>query len=345
MIREINKELILNFVSDNCNEQERLFVLEWLRNSKNEAEIKLYLNEIWSSINERDISEEFDKERVLNKIHHLINISEPKSKSIPLNTTRKNLLQIFYKVAAVILLPLIVFNMFYFLSKPSDDTEAWQQISVVPGVKTKITLSDGTNVWVNSKSTLKYPVRFYDNKRVVEMSGEAYFEVAKDKKRPFIVKSGEVEVKALGTKFNVEAYADDNSISATLIEGKIEVKNKVYKQILDLNQKIIFQGDKITIEGADPKVETAWIHNKLILRETSIEKVAYELSRWFNVDIILMDKELNNLTFTATIKNESLKQVLTLLKIAAPIDYSIEEPKKENDNTYSKTIVKIWKRK
>ena len=179
---------------------------------------------------------------------------------------------------------------------------------------TKVTLPDGSNVWLNHSSSLKYPSSFQGNSRITELKGEGYFEVAHNAKIPFIVKTGEIQIKATGTTFNIMAYPDEDRVETSLIEGKVEL------ELVDHSGKLtplismkpsdlaIFKktGYEITTRTISDDRYFSWKDGKLVFNKEPMGEVAKKLGRWFNVDIRIKDPELLELTYTATFVQETL---------------------------------------
>lgn len=214
--------------------------------------------------------------------------------------------------------------------------EAWRpapmlMVSTLAETRT-VVLPDQTKVTLNRYSTLSYPERFKEKRRKVHLQGEAYFEVAKDAKHPFIVKAEAVRVKVLGTHFNVEAYPGDAEVRTTLLEGSVAVSLKGENQRLVLapNESAIYNKEKGTlIQEAAPgaKNEILWRKGIILFDQLPLHEIARQLSNAFQTDIRIDDPQLQNYRMTATFDtNEDLTQILDLLKNAGNFNY-----KKENN--------------
>lgn len=184
----------------------------------------------------------------------------------------------------------------------------------------QITLSDGTKVWLNAASTLKYPSRFDGKERVVELSGEAYFSVAKDKKRPFRVVNSGQEIKVLGTEFNVSVYDDEPEAKTTLVEGSVSivsVADRLSPQTLRPGEQATLRGTAITVQGVDVAAYTAWKDGRFYFRNTSFEEMMVQISRWYDVKVVYR-REVPKETFSGNMsRNLSLMTVLELLNVSA----------------------------
>ena len=229
----------------------------------------------------------------------------------------------------------------------------FNEITINPGSRTKVQLPDGSQVWVNSGSHLTYEGNFKGNTREVQLDGEAYFDVAKDASRPFIVHTSDIDIKALGTSFNVKAYKTEATIEATLIHGSIEVINKSQpgsaKIMLKPHEKLVY--NKYLIKDiknpkADIKpvadsfsiiikplrkniadndiVETAWVYNKLIFDDERFADLALKMERWYNVKISIENEKLKDYRISGTFVNETAEEAVKALQLLVPFSYSIK---------------------
>jgi ferric-dicitrate binding protein FerR (iron transport regulator) len=229
------------------------------------------------------------------------------------------------------------------------------EIAAPLGAKSNITLPDGTKVWLNAGSKIVYNTSFDQKDRVVSLTGEAYFHLKTNPNKPFIVKTSDMMVRALGTRFNVKAYPDEKTITATLEEGKIDVQmnNSTEDQpkiILKPNENIVFIKGPIhkpapdrTIEKpkadkamvAEDKVElqqnvktvlfTSWKEERWIIEGEPLSSLVPKLERRFNLKIIFASNDLKKYKFTGTIQNETVEQIMKALCFTAPLEFTIEK--------------------
>jgi len=216
-------------------------------------------------------------------------------------------------------------------------------------MRSSLILPDGTKVWLNAGSKLCYPVLFSDNFRAVSLEGEAYFEVKKDKKWPFMVHSGNMSIVVLGTTFNCNAYPENSVIETVLVEGQVTLVNSsatVSKELLP-GELAIFkkENQEITKTKTDLEKYIAWKSGKLMFREDKMDVVVEKLERWYNVDFEIKDKEISDYVYNATFIDESLDQVLKMLSLSAPIRYTVSVRSKQADQTFEKQTVKLYKKK
>lgn len=235
---------------------------------------------------------------------------------------------------------------------------ALQQVFVKPGSKSKLILPDGTVVRLNGSSKLTYSNDFNKNVREVNLDGEAYFDVTKDAKHPFIVHTSNIDIKVLGTLFNVKSYEQDATIETTLLRGSIEVYNKndasAPKVILRPNEKLVFTkkanekmetpdkpasnllknsspDEKISISTLPAnkpdslKEETSWIYNKLVIDDDDFTKMAEKMERWYGVKIEILSPQLQQYHFKGIFENETIEQALNALQLTVKFRYKINK--------------------
>ncbi|RZJ51615.1 MAG: FecR family protein [Chryseobacterium sp.] len=223
-------------------------------------------------------------------------------------------------------------NQIIYFGKVQDDKISYNTLKVPYGKRFKVTLSDGTVVSLNSGTTFRYPEQFGINgKRNVFLTGEAFFEVAKDKEHPFVVNANKVDIEVLGTKFNVSAYPENPTVNSTLVEGSIqmyEVENQSNLVLLKPNQMATWQNNskKIITKEVDPTFYSAWTKGELAFKDTPFSTIAKIIQRTYDVEIINENSDLarQNFTGTITISESSVKNILELLKRDTPFNYSIK---------------------
>jgi ferric-dicitrate binding protein FerR (iron transport regulator) len=208
-------------------------------------------------------------------------------------------------------------------------------------VRSRIELSDGTTVWLNSGSKIQYPDKFPKGRREVVLEGEAFFDVHSDTSNPFYVDLGRLKVKATGTKFNITNYASEEKSSVYLAEGHVAViadkdRSEVTLGKLKAGELMVYShsAKKIVISQAENEKYLGWLQGKLIFRNDYMDQVALRLGRWYNAEIIVEDQELNDFFFTATFRNETLEQALDLLSRSSPIGYTIIPAPQNNDGSF-----------
>lgn len=200
---------------------------------------------------------------------------------------------------------------------------AQNTISTPYGSEFELILSDGTKVWLNAGSSLTYPTRFSQNQRNVQLLGEAYFDVAKNQDRPFIVKANGTHIKVLGTQFNVRAYQDEANIKTTLVSGSLLVKSK---KLSPGQQAITFsQSEDITIHDIDIEEATAWRNGYFFFADEELTTVMNTLARWYNIEVTYSGN-LQGKTFGGTISRyEDFHQLLKAIELTGSVHFQVKE--------------------
>lgn len=204
----------------------------------------------------------------------------------------------------------------------------YNSLSTPRGGQYQLVLPDGTKVWLNAASSIRFPVAFVGKERKVTITGEAYFEVAKDKKKPFIVSSANMDVEVLGTHFNVSAYAEESIVKTTLLEGSVKINNKKSEVYLVPGQQsqLNNSGHFSIKNNIDVDKEIAWTKGKFQFNSNTIQEIMLQLSRWYDVEVIYQGK-VSSETFSAIIKRSSnISQVLKLME-ASGVKFDIEGKK------------------
>nr|WP_262903047.1 FecR family protein [Sphingobacterium sp. GVS05A] len=199
-------------------------------------------------------------------------------------------------------------------------------LSTTKGETYRIKLPDGTQVWLNAASALKYPMQFaHKGKREVELVGEAYFEVAKDPKHPFIVNTSGQQIKVLGTHFNVNSYADEPALRTTLLEGSVEVSSSNRKlKLLPGQQSSLNANGTLKLQQVDTAPIIAWTNHEFMFDEDDIESVMRKIARWYNVDVIYQGKKTTEKFGGGISRFDNVKQVLNLLENTGAVHFRIE---------------------
>ena len=323
--------------------KEQVLLDEWLSLSQeNKRKFEIY-EKLWKRSGELIVSNTIDVEASLLKTKKRIPDFRFKRRSV-LGKLR---------VAAVVILTMGLGFLFNYLLGANDlingtPETVYQEVRASYGTRTKLLLADGSTVWLNSGSTLRFPIDFDKaEERVVELNGEGYFDVAKNESKPFIVNTPGLDVKVYGTSFNVSAYDEYDSMEVALVEGKVslvqgEKGNRKEYMVLDPNDVVECNiSEKRLSRVSDSKMSkyTAWKDGQIVFYGDPIEKVVNRLEKWYNVDIEISDKALENYRFTATFNDETLEQVLKLLSLSSPMEYKIVTSKKMNDNSFSRRLV------
>lgn len=206
----------------------------------------------------------------------------------------------------------------------------YNQLNIPRGGEYSLMLADGTKVWLNSESSIKYPVQFLGKIRKVELTGEAYFEVAHNKAKPFIIESHGTEVKVLGTKFNLSSYNDEEEITTTLVEGSVQVSSLGSSKLLKPGyQAVVKRGsNQFQVNKVNADLYTSWINGVFQFNDQSLEEICHQLSRWYNVEFFFTENQYRNLKFAgATKKERSLDFTLEMIEKMADVKFAIKGDK------------------
>jgi ferric-dicitrate binding protein FerR (iron transport regulator) len=206
-------------------------------------------------------------------------------------------------------------------------TVKYNILSTPMGGEYQLVLPDGSKVWLNSGSTLRFPTAFIGSERIVELKGEAYFDIAKNPKMPFLVRTNNaMDIKVLGTQFNIMAYDDEKNINTTLIEGSVEVLKGSGKTMLKPGQEAILNrgSGNIKVASADLEQAIAWKNGYFIFYNENIESIMRKVSRWYNVDVVYQGN-LSNKDFVGTIsRNKNVSELLKMLELTGAVHFSID---------------------
>ncbi|MGE8341142.1 MAG: FecR family protein [Flavobacterium sp.] len=199
-----------------------------------------------------------------------------------------------------------------------EDADSFNTLSTPTGGQYNIVLADGTKVFLNAVSSIKYPTQFNGDQRIVELEGEAYFEVAKNKSKPFLVKSDNQTIEVLGTHFNVHAYNNESVVKTTLLEGSVAVSSKNQKAILKPGQQsnISESSSKIAVKEVDTEAAIAWKNGRFKFDNADLKSVMKQLERWYGIKVEyrgdVSDVKFNGGTF----RNKNLSEVLKVLELS-----------------------------
>lgn len=318
----MNEELLIRFLTHCCTPEELNITNDWITAHPANAKWLFDIEHIWSLKDELRFSEKKEIEAAYNRF-----ISQIKEKETSTRKAKRAItLSWFRYVAAILLIAFLGSGLYLLMDK---DTVEMNIIEVPNGQRASVTLSDGTKVWLNSQSKLTYPAKFVKEKRSVRLEGEGYFEVSHNAKSPFCVESSLLHVQVLGTKFNVKSYPDEPS-AVTLTEGKVEVSDNSnqYRITLKPNEQVSYStkaGMKLT-KNMNANMVKSWTAGEIAYTNKTLEEIANDLERQFDVHISITDRALASEIFTCHFKKATtVREVLKLLKETRQLDYSIKE--------------------
>jgi transmembrane sensor len=347
---KIDKESFLRYLNESGSDEDRSIIQQWLDKTDTEDELSEESLRFWYGINPDLDIHGYKGDHILDKIHHNINIDE----GIFLGKKKSNnsLLMYLTRIAAVLFIPSLVASLFFFFQNQSFKNDvSWAEIYAPYGTRTDFYLPDGSTGHLNGGSTLKFPTKFISNVRDVKLTGEAYFNVVSNHKKPFVVTTGIIEVKATGTSFNVLAYSDEKITEVTLKSGKIEVLKKrenILTSMGILKPGELFKYNSSTDSGKIQSTNTAeklsWIEGKILFKYAPFEEVINKLNRWYNTNIIIKDESLRSYIYYGTFQSENLDEVLKLISYTAPIKYKEYKRERRQDGTFEKRKIEIYNR-
>ena len=209
-----------------------------------------------------------------------------------------------------------------------DTTEIFHTLEIPRGGEYLLALSDGTMIYLNSESTLSFPVKFQGKERKVYLTGEAYFKVAKNTEHPFVVTAGELEVLVTGTTFGVRAYKDEKDIQTTLESGQVTVRVEGKSVKLVPNKQVLFNKLTMGVEVRDVDVDLylAWADGRVVYDNCPLEKILTDLGRWYNIDVFYSRDELRSYQFSLNMKkHEEFIQVLELIGKTGEVQFEVKD--------------------
>lgn len=334
-----NSDIVRKYLNGKFSLNDKNIVDEFFENDHYSSELNDVLKEYWEETNVKKI-ENKNLDEILDKINHRILLLSSNS-----TNKFKILWQLYSRVAAILLLPVLLFSIYYYLNPVNKGkTTPWVEVHSPYGARTQFSLPDGSTGWLNSGSIIKYPVRF-DSERTVSLNGEAYFDVVKNPDSPFIVNANQVKVKVLGTSFNVVSYDCDSISEVIVASGKVEVSSagQILATKLLPSERLVLNRAKNRFFKSTVDIQnyTSWKTGKLIFLSDSLSEVVRKVSRFYNVDFVVKDHVNRKELFRAILEEESLEEVLRYMKLTMSIDFAIQERKQDQDGRISKRKVII----
>ena len=340
-IRRIEK-----YLNGNSDPTEIEWVEDLFASGQMNEHLKHHLENDWEIDTQDNSAVNADLDIILDRVHHLIRQKELAQKK----TLARQITSVYSRIAAVLLLPLLIAGGFYFYRSDKENNQiADLQVNSViyapMGARVAFNLPDGTSGWLNSGSKLSYSLPFSENRKVA-LEGEAWFDVFHNEKQPFEISAGESTIKVLGTSFNISAYKEEKYVEVVLQNGKVEFSDGVQtnKIVIKPSERLVFQNEKIAIAPVDPSKYKGWTDGKLIFRGDNMAEVARRIERWYDVKVEIADKDLVHFSFRATFKDDSLQEVLKLLSMTSPIEYKMIPRTQLQDGTYEKEKIILYKR-
>lgn len=331
----MKKEVLDRFFKNECTDKEAHEVLIWVNSEEGQASLGKSFDDFeWGDMADNGIS----SDKMLSNIHRIIGeqrlmneMDRPADAMLNRPGGRRRMR--FINVAATLLLLVAASFITYFITSNGIEM-GFQEVEwvtqVAPlGKKSTLYLGDGTMVKLNAGSKMIYPREFSDDSREVTLIGEAYFDVERDEQRPFLINSGEVDVRVLGTSFIVKSYAEDDLITVAVESGKVSVTGKLNKAEVTLEK-----GDLAFYKPSTKKFDTrevknsslyfGWINQNIVFEDNNIDEIFNVLARWYGIEFVVQ-KELDlDKKFTAIYKKPTLKVILESLSVAYNFNYEVK---------------------
>jgi transmembrane sensor len=314
----IDEIAIIKYLEGKCTPEERALLEEWVSNSEENRNVYLKTKAIWNYKLVQHYKNEDAVLHALDKLNHTID-----------NSGIKNIRKIYIRTAQIAALFLLVCSLFFILRNivTHKEAETWQVVMNNQSNSKLVTLEDGTKIWLNNRSKLTFPAHFSGNSRLVKFSGEAYFEVHHDSLHPFIVQTNSIQVKVLGTSFNLRAFPEDSKSEAVLVNGKVLIQNKAGQNMAKLTPGQLAEYDNekdyVSIKEVNTNLYTCWRYETIQFNNATIKEIAKEISILYDVSFIypgkFSDSSQYNFTFR---KNQTLPDVLEMLDFITPYKFT-----------------------
>lgn len=303
--------LLIRLFSGEAEPDEKKEIAEWLDQSAENKKLYSDLQEIWLSSGIQNNADNYHLEAAIRKFRNQISKSKlQKRNQIDFNHI--------LKYAAILILALALPFSYYIGTRSNPADNSITTISCAFGDKSSIILPDSSQVWLNSGSKLTFSSNFKSGRKVL-LEGEAFFSVSKDKNHPFRVKTTDVEIEVLGTKFNLKAYPEENSVSTTLVEGSVNISSQYQRTRIKPDQKLVFdkRSKKMVVqELTDTSPDTEWKDGRFVFRNESLGELKPKLERWFDVDIVFGDEQVKDRRFTGVLGRESILEAISYFDLS-----------------------------
>lgn len=319
-MEESNTDILIHrFLKKETSEVENNEILHWASVSEeNRAEFRK-IHQLFYLSNIQQFQSEIDIEQAWERLNNRLPASNTNPKVISLRTFRR------IAVSVLVLLTFGLGSMWVnkgFVNRPQS---AIIKFEAPKGEKSKIILADGSLVWLNSETILKYDAL---SPRKVTVNGEAYFEVKKDKEHPFEVSTASgMKVKVTGTKFNLRSFSNETFVETTLDEGEVIIENPEHSSLAILKPgqqaKYNIKDDQVSVQNVSTPIYSVWKNNELRFQDVSFFELVTQMERWYGVSIKLDSTVSRDDRFTMTIKTESLRELLKMMQLTSKFDYEI----------------------
>ena len=319
----LNDNVLVRFLNKETTEGENAEILHWVSQSEENKAAFRRVHDLWHLGKLKQLSSEIDMDEAWNNVQGKMPVRPAKTAFFSIGLWRR------VAASAVILLAVGFGSIWLDKQFFEEEKTALLQVEVPPGEKSKLVLADGTRVWLNSETTLQYDAL---HPREVSLEGEAYFEVEKDAGHPFEVTTASgMKVTVLGTKFNLKCFPGEAEIETTLEEGQVEITGSFRRQslLLEPGQQAVYnvENNKMVVRNVSVGLYSIWRNNELRFEDISFSELVVRIERWYGVEIKLDTKLNDNDRFTMTVKTESLRELLEMMKLTSNFKYEINGKK------------------
>jgi ferric-dicitrate binding protein FerR (iron transport regulator) len=316
-------EIIIRYLDESATLEEKQLLLQWLKASdKNRAEFN-GTRDLWLSC-DAALSGETELNAALNRLRfRILN---------PCTPVRQPKILIGWRQAAAIILVLLGMSYRFAIRPPvsvEKETCILNRLITAGNSKGKFILPDSTVVWLNANSKLTCPEKFDDDRRLVQLEGEGYFEVAGNKNKPFVVQSGDLAIEALGTAFDISCYPFRHTTEVVLLNGSVKIASNRFDRdvIIKPDQMLEYRHDRKTarVQGTKAHLHVDWIKDRLVFDNTRLSDIMISLEGWYNVSIQCPASFAEKTRLSFTVRNETVNEILKAISLIIPVRYSIAE--------------------
>jgi ferric-dicitrate binding protein FerR (iron transport regulator) len=300
--------------------EEKRSIKDWLNLSSENQKLFNDLKEIWLSTGTTNNADKYHLESAIRQFRNKVTNHKKRE-------ARKIYILNIVKYAAVALLVLGLPFSYFMGQKNKVEIDTFTTVTCALGDKSMLVLPDSSIVNLNSGSKITFNNNFKKGERQVFLEGEAYFKVTKDKENPFHIKTKEIDIEVLGTEFNLKAYANEETVSTTLIEGSVKVTSQQQITTIKPAQKLVYSSSSKKMklyELTDTSADTEWKDGRLVFRNETLKDLELKLERWFDVDIELADEAIKNRRYTGNLERESIIEVISYISLAQSVNYKLQ---------------------
>jgi ferric-dicitrate binding protein FerR (iron transport regulator) len=319
-------DLLEKYVKGTCTKEEFALVVEKLQSKNLSSEILHWMKQHWYDLETAPlkIDPSVDFDALLNKIHHDVNLQEAaqrRGRSLKLRS-----LYVWFQVAAaLIVIAISSLGIWYAGTSGLFQDETFYTVASVRGQSSKVTLADGSEVWLNGESTVVYSSKFGHGNRDIQLMGEGFFNVKKNGSLPFVVQVGEARITALGTSFNVDAYHGVENLVVTLESGKVLLESDLESTEIVPGQQAVLRKGKVSMNDVDTELYTSWRNGKIVFKNETLWTITSQLEKMYDVKFVFKADTLKDFRYRGTLRlDNSILKALEMLKISTGIVFEVE---------------------